>query len=78
MILKYSVTLSPLRGFPDINECADQPCVHGTCEDDVNGYTCTCEQGYTGLNCDEGEVSDPRDTILSANVTYVTYSLSIG
>jgi hypothetical protein len=52
--------------FPEIDECAFKTCVHGSCEDAPNGYTCTCEPGYTGLNCDEGECSDPLYVILPA------------
>ena len=37
----------------DINECASTPCQHGaTCTDAVNGYTCACVIGYTGITCE--------------------------
>ncbi|KAI8484645.1 hypothetical protein Bbelb_375860 [Branchiostoma belcheri] len=37
--------------------CADSPCEHGTCSDDVDeGYTCTCQSGWTGRNCEEQPV----------------------
>ena len=35
----------------DINECASDPCQHGTCKDLINEYACECNPGYTGLNC---------------------------
>ena len=39
--------------FLDINECASQPCQNsGQCADRVNGYTCTCADGYAGTNCE--------------------------
>jgi hypothetical protein len=39
----------------DIDECLSSPCVHGTCKDNLNGYTCTCNHGYTGTDCDIGK-----------------------
>jgi len=33
----------------DVNECASTPCQQGgTCEDQVNGFTCSCPPGFTG------------------------------
>ncbi|XP_078692955.1 uncharacterized protein LOC144922781 [Branchiostoma floridae x Branchiostoma belcheri] len=37
----------------DIDECLSSPCVHGTCTDGVASYTCSCENGWTGNNCDQ-------------------------
>merc|ERR1712212_266393 len=40
----------------DINKCDPNPCVHGKCTDLPDGlgdYTCNCEQGWEGLNCDD-------------------------
>ena len=37
----------------DINECTSSPCVHGTCSDEVNEYSCTCDAGYKGDQCEE-------------------------
>jgi hypothetical protein len=39
----------------DIDDCLSSPCVHGTCKDHPNGYTCTCNHGYTGKDCDIGK-----------------------
>ena len=38
----------------DIDECADGPCEHGNCTDHINSYTCDCDDGYEGDNCDNG------------------------
>src|SRR4051812_29749974 len=36
----------------DIDECASGPCQNqGTCLNLVNGWSCTCGPGYTGLRC---------------------------
>ena len=47
----------------NIDECASSPCVHGSCEDGVNSYSCSCLPGYTGTLCemeiDECAVYDP-------------------
>lgn len=35
------------------DECAAGPCKNGAdCQDMVNGYTCMCTAGWTGVNCD--------------------------
>lgn len=43
-----------LRVKTDIDECASWPCVHGTCADHINGCTCRCVPGHTGLHCQLG------------------------
>ena len=36
----------------DIDECESDPCENeGTCEDEVNAYTCACAPGYNGTHC---------------------------
>lgn len=40
----------------DVNECESAPCLNGgTCFDAVNGFTCSCPFGYTGLVCETGK-----------------------
>lgn len=41
--------------FLDVDECTHNPCAHGTCIDQVDGYKCNCEAGYTGSKCQTGE-----------------------
>ena len=44
--------------FLAISKCASSPCHNGTCVDGDNKYTCICNRGFTGTNCDQGEKSD--------------------
>lgn len=39
----------------DMNECISNPCLNAaTCNDLVNGYSCSCATGWTGITCDSG------------------------
>ena len=41
--------------FPETDECESNPCEYGsTCNDMLDGYNCTCAEGYTGDNCESG------------------------
>ena len=43
--------------FKDIDECLSSPCQHAaTCIDHVNGFTCVCDDGWTGVLCETGTV----------------------
>ena len=37
--------------FPEVNECFVRPCENGFCTDGDNTYTCTCDDGFKGVNC---------------------------
>ena len=37
--------------FP-VNPCVPNPCVNGSCLTTGSGYSCFCNDGYTGTNCD--------------------------
>ena len=41
----------------DVNECEGDPCLNingGTCNDIVNGYNCSCREGFTRNRCETG------------------------
>lgn len=37
----------------DLDDCASQPCVHGSCRDFLAGYECRCHPGFAGQLCTE-------------------------
>ena len=43
--------------YLDINECAKSPCKNGaTCQNLPGSYRCNCKSGYSGRNCQTGEL----------------------
>ena len=44
--------------FLDIDDCESSPCQNGgTCIDEVNYYTCICNPGYIGPDCEIGRLT---------------------
>lgn len=38
----------------NINECLSKPCFHqGVCHDEVNDFSCKCQDGWTGKQCEK-------------------------
>ena len=53
--MKRGFTLNICLTISDINECSSNPCFNsGLCTDGDNGYTCTCQPGTSGVNCETG------------------------
>ncbi|KAH3883047.1 hypothetical protein DPMN_006997 [Dreissena polymorpha] len=41
-----------------LSDCEEAPCQNdGTCDNQQNGYTCACTQGWTGPICDQGGIN---------------------
>ncbi|KAH3713144.1 hypothetical protein DPMN_072929 [Dreissena polymorpha] len=36
----------------DYDECLSRPCLHGRCNDKLDGFSCTCDKGFKGQQCD--------------------------
>ena len=42
--------------YTELDECLSGPCLNGNCTDILNGYTCSCSEGFTGLQCEIGNM----------------------
>ncbi|CAH1245919.1 NOTCH1 [Branchiostoma lanceolatum] len=42
----------------EIDFCAADPCVHGNCTSELDRYSCDCEAGWGGVDCDAVPVLD--------------------
>ena len=41
--------------FSDVDECLTFPCLHdGVCNNLDGGYNCSCQEGWSGDNCQTG------------------------
>lgn len=59
----------------DVDECQSNPCQSGgTCDDNINRYTCRCAAGYCGNNCETSKffISPPTNLkyVNSSNFNY--------
>jgi len=58
LLVKVCAALRPqpqpqLQPQPQPQPCETNPCQRGSCRDEDNDYSCDCEAGYGGKNCDE-------------------------
>ena len=49
----------------NIDECSSGPCLNGgTCQDGVNAYTCDCDAGYDGTQCESKNIIEIKLVVL--------------
>jgi len=56
LLVKVCAALRPQlqpQPQPQPQPCGTNPCQRGSCRDEDNDYSCDCEAGYGGKNCDE-------------------------
>ena len=57
--LNFVVELVNYTSFQsiDIDDCVGNACKNGgSCVDGINRYTCNCQDGFTGEECETGEL----------------------
>ena len=55
LIKLFNLKLNHLL-FTDKDECDPNPCQNGgTCTDGIDSFTCSCEEGFTGITCQTGK-----------------------
>ena len=40
-----------------VDNCVSKPCQHGRCLNYPGGFTCRCDEGFTGRLCSQGTAS---------------------
>ena len=80
--LVRSCILLPAAGYNcemNQDDCVPNPCEHGECIDEVDGYRCVCRLPYSGRNCStQLDPCSPNQCLNGAacipDATYTTFS----
>ena len=65
---KYYImqTINMLFSNIDFDECESDPCLNGAeCKNGAKEYTCTCVPGYTGRNCETGQIKNLNSVLFA-------------
>ena len=67
----YQSSLIQAFVFCIVTHCHSNPCKNGgKCLSDLNSYSCLCDAGYTGTNCEKGKVHSNLLKI-SSNILHI-------
>ncbi|MBW2736267.1 MAG: calcium-binding EGF-like domain-containing protein [Deltaproteobacteria bacterium] len=55
-------------GGDEVNHCDPDPCVNGVCTDGADDYSCACDPGFEGVDCDVPVAECGDGTILAPEV----------
>lgn len=54
---RFAFSVFFLLFFKDLDECLSSPCQHGAvCENTKGSYSCSCNDGWAGKDCNEGTI----------------------
>lgn len=54
----YSGANCSMMVYVPQDDCLPNPCIHGICNDESNGFTCICDTGYEGPTCAIGMMEE--------------------
>merc|ERR1711962_1573711 len=58
------ISLKKMKMFQlDVDNCAQNPCKHGTCQDKLNDFTCACDSGWEGKTCEQKTCKSLSDSV---------------
>lgn len=66
--MRFSLQINQLSLITDYDNCVASPCLNGICSDALDGYSCECQPGYSGKNC-EINVDDCLENICTNGAT---------
>ena len=84
MLTKYVIRTVFIRfnfslSFSVMDHCFDSPCQNnGTCHNQLENYTCTCQAEFTGQNCEGASVLTDTESVHFLSIMYDTRFIATG